>query len=44
MGGVDRMLVFAPILSKVTPAGEEAGLVEEGQGWQTGLGLHLKKV
>jgi hypothetical protein len=44
MGRADWTLVFAPIFSKVTPAGEEAGLVEEGRGWQTGLGLHLKKV
>ncbi len=42
-GRADWTLVFAPILSKVTPAGEEVGLVKEGRGWKTGLGLHLKR-
>ncbi len=32
------------LVEKVMPMGEEMGLVEEGRGWQTGLGLHLKKV
>jgi len=32
------------LFAKVTPMGEEMGLVKEERGWRVGLGLHLKKL